>query len=541
MNPTVQISYRDGRRQAIPLAGTEAIIGRDASCDVTLDDSITSRRHARLYRDPAGAYWIQDLRSKNGTIVNQRAITAPVRLHEGDQIEIGDCTLCLAPLSRAAAGPVLVNDPNLETTLGAASTWGAQQQLELSQKRLQTLYDLNTRLTGRFDRNDLLGEVLDICIEAFRFERAGVAVWRGAPHPPEWIVMRDARGGPPGEFRISRSLVDDALHNARRGIRDAADAAVDPTASMVSNNIRSAMCVPMEYHQTVHGVLYGDRVTSTGGYTREDIDYFAALGRLGAMGLANAQLVEEMKARQQVELQLQWARQIQTNLFPAEPLALDALTIDALNDPGQKVSGDYYDYFPRPDGLIAVVVADVCGKGAPAALLMANFQAAVHVTLAQESDLLRAAELLNRLVCRNVKDSRFITGIVGLLNPAQRTFTYVNAGHPPPVVWHGSGSAAPHKEADSALPFGIEPDFPYALNVVQLGRPGSLFMYTDGAPDAEDPRGDKFGDDSLLETIAAAASLPPGEMLARTRRAVSQFTRNHPLVDDITLLAARLE
>ncbi len=516
--------------------GTQWVIGRDAACDVVLDDTATSRKHARLYLDDLGQFWVQDLQSKNGTTLNGNPVSTS-RIQTGDRIGIGGCLLSLA----AVIQPTIVMS-DTGTQLGGTNAWGRDQHFTLAQRRLQSLYELNERLTGKFDRDELLNEVLDICQESLRFERAGIAVWPGDPHPPQWIRIKTTRGGDSGNIHISRSLVDQALHNGERIlINDTASGGFDPTASMISNNIRSAMCVPMEYHQKVRGVIYGDRVTSTGGYNREDIDFFAALGRLGAMGLANVQLLEEMRARQHVELQLQWAREIQSQLFPSEPLVQPGLTIDALNDPGQKVSGDYYDYFKRPDGLIVVVVADVSGKGAPASLLMANLQAAVHVTLVEEKDLVRAVDILNKLICRNVRDSRFITGLFGLLDPATRRFTYVNAGHLGPYQIHSDGKASKIDPIPN-LPLGIEIDSQYNIETIDLSeRPTTLVLYTDGVPDAENPQDEHFDEKRLVELLTTNATQPPGELNTRIRRSIKQFVRNHPQSDDITLLSIRLD
>lgn len=535
--PYFQIAYiESGKTTRAQLSAPEAIIGRDASCDVSLDDVSTSRRHARLYRDSQGGYRVEDLGSKNGTLLNDRPVgDAPIR--DGDRITIGGCVLTFV----AEAKPSVVLSDALPEAPGATSAWGSQQRLDLPRRRLEKLYELNARLTGRFDRDDLLGEVLEICAELLRFERAGVAVWAGLPHPPQWIKLRNLRDAGSGEFRISRTLVDRALHRGERVlINDTTDADIDPTASMISNSICSAMCVPMEYLQEVRGVIYGDRVTSTGGYTKEDIDFFAALGRLGAMGLANVQLVDELRRRQQVELQLQWARQIQSQLLPAEPLVAGGLTVDALNDPGQNVSGDYYDYFPRPDGLVGLIVADVAGKGIPASLLMANLQAGVHLILKGDGDLAGGVEALNRLICQNVADAKFITAIFGLLDPRARVFTYVNAGHPAPYVLDATGVVK--LQSEPGLPLGIDASFRYAVEAARLPDvSATLFLYSDGVPEAENEQGRQYGEERLAEALSGGVAHAPGELVNRVRRSVKQFARSRSQTDDITILAAKLE
>lgn len=534
------IIHASGNRQAVPLDGDRWIIGRDAACELCLEDSVTSRRHAQLSRDPQGQFWIQDLQSKNGTLVNDRPVTT-CRIEPGDRIIIGGCELKLDGVARVASPSIVLSEAHSDTQ-AATNTWGREQRLQLAQKRLESLYDLNERLTGRFDRDDLLNEVLNICMESLRFERAGIAVWQGDPQPVQWVGIRQSASGGGGEIRLSRSIVDRALHQGERIlITDTAQGGFDPTASMVSNNIRSAMCVPMEYHQKVRGVIYGDRVTSTGGYTQEDIDFFAALGRLGAMGLANVQLIEEMQQRKQIEMQLQWAREIQSRLFPAKALATDRLTIAALNDPGQKVSGDYYDYFVRPDGLVAIIIADVAGKGAPAALLMANLQAAVQVMLMEERDLVKAMDRLNKLVCRNVADSKFITGIFGLLDVEARRYSFVNAGHLGIYLINSAGAVTLVPPVGS-LPLGVEENETYKVETVELGKDAvTMFLYTDGAPDAENPTGEHYGEERLKESLAGNGNEPPAELIARVRRLIKQFVRSYPQTDDITLVATRLE
>lgn len=534
----LQIKYGDGRTVSIPLEGDEWLIGRDASCEVCLDDAVTSRRHARLYRDPKGVIWIQDLQSKNGTLINERPVNQ-ARISSSDTIGIGGCVI---RLSVPDAPSIVLNEVRRDAEFASTNVWGREERVTLAQRRLESLYELNERLTGKFDRDQLLTELIDICIDHLRFERAGAAVWSGeSAQPPQWVLIRNLRGEQDAEIRLSRSIVDRALHHGERIlITDTGGENFDPTASMIASQIRSAMCVPMEYLQNVRGVLYGDRVTSAGGYTKEDIDFFAALGRLGAMGLANVQLVDEMRQRQRIETQLQLARQIQSQLFPAEPLRQANLRIDALNDPGQKVSGDYYDYFVRPDGLIAIVIADVAGKGPPAAMLMANLQAAVHVTMMQEADLVATIDTLNKLICRNVRDSKFITGIFGLLDPKSGRFTYVNAGHMGPYILRGEGVEHVPTE-DARLPLGIEADEKYQAETIDCSKgPLTLFFYTDGVSEAENPAGEQFGEPRLAEQLKSCRDEMPDEIILRVRRSIKQFVRNHPQSDDITLVAVRI-
>ncbi|HPF37521.1 MAG TPA: SpoIIE family protein phosphatase [Phycisphaerae bacterium] len=535
----LMIHYPDGRQVRYMLDKPDIVVGRDASCDLALQDAITSRQHARLYRDDRGRLWIADLKSKNGLLVNDRPVEASP-LTPGDRIGIGTCHLVLHE-EISADTPV----PNTlaDTQIGATSAWGAAQDLELSQRRLQSLYELNDRLTGRLDRDDLLRELLEVCREQLQLERAGIAVWRGEPHPVEWVEIVGVDRSREEGLSISRSIVDRALHQGERILfNDKSPGEFDPTASIISNNIRSAMCVPMAYLQRVRGVIYGDRVSSTGGFNKEDIDYFAALGRLGAMGLATVQLVEETKQRERVEYQIGLARQIQTRLFPAAPLRLEGLSIDSLNDPGQRISGDYYDYFERDDGKVVIVMADVAGKGIPASLLMANLQAAVRVKLHEDADLVGSVTSLNRLLCQNAGDDRFVTAIFGILDRDTREFRFVNAGHHEPfMIRNRSTSSILSESYDADLPIGIDIDYIYRERSITLDdRPTMMILYTDGVIDAENETGEQFAEPRFAQTIANNVAQPTDEIVTRIRRSIKQFTRNTPQTDDITIMAVEL-
>ena len=209
----LDIHYSDGRTVPVTITKDEMLIGRDASCDVVLEDAITSRHHARLTCDDDGQYWIHDLQSKNGTTIDDQGVSR-ARVEVGNKIGIGGCYLTL--VSEPTATRIVMSDTQDEAESATTNVWDATHRIDLPQQRLEKLYELNERLTGRFDRNDLLNEVVDICVESLRFERAGVAVWRGDPHPTEWVALRNLRADPSGEFRISRSLVDRARYRRRR-------------------------------------------------------------------------------------------------------------------------------------------------------------------------------------------------------------------------------------------------------------------------------------------------------------------------------------
>ena len=178
----------------------------------------------------------------------------------------------------------------------------------------------------------------------------------------DWPLVRHARGAE-GELQISGSIVARVLDNGERAvILDDQHLAANPTESIISQGIRSALCVPLEYRSKIIGVLYGDCVTAGRIYTPEDVDFLAALARQVSIGIVNARLHKEHQVRVALEREIDLARSIQQNLFPMELPAVDNLRVAAANRPGRYVSGDYYDVIDLGENRFALLVAGCDGQ-----------------------------------------------------------------------------------------------------------------------------------------------------------------------------------
>jgi len=167
----------------------------------------------------------------------------------------------------------------------------------------------------------------------------------------------------------------------------------------------------------------------------------------------------------------------------------------------------------------------------------------VRVTLEQDGDLLASVAGLNRLLCENAGDDRFVTAIFGILDSKARTFSYINAGHHEPyLIRERSRSGIIKSPIDADLPIGIENDYTYRRRAIELpDKPSMLVFYTDGVMDAENDAGEQYGDARFAQAIANQAAQPTDELVVRLRRSIKQFTRNSPQTDDITLLAVEIE
>lgn len=535
--PHLFITLADGTTQTHPLGEAPVVLGREQACDIPLFDLSASRRHVEI-RPQQNGYLLRDLGSKNGTLVNDRLIRETV-LSGGDEIWIGAIRAVFRDDLRESdpAHTVVVSDvldQSKRTTYA-----GRPNELHLSQQRLATLYSLNERLTRVRQRDELLTESLDACFELLQFERGAIGIKQPTGQLVDWPVVRNLRGAE-GELTVSRTILASAIRDRQRVIVNDAAAELDPTVSMVQQGVRSAMCVPLIWEEDVLGVIYGDRISTAAVYTEEDVNFLWGIARLVTIGLINARLLDEQRRMAEMEAEISTARDIQTGLFPRELPHRDNCQVFAINDPGRKVSGDYYDVIERSDGRVTFLIADVTGEGVAASLLMANLQAAVRVTLQSDEPLDVLVRQWNRLIYANTDVSRFVTALFATIDPQTRMLEMVCAGHYPPIeIRPGQEPRSMHADAD--YPLGITGETDYKLCQTTLAQgPVSLLLYTDGVVEAMDEDMTLFGSKRLQQSVLDAADIKPDTLVRTIRQAVHGHAGRQDQSDDITIMAVHL-
>jgi sigma-B regulation protein RsbU (phosphoserine phosphatase) len=203
------------------------------------------------------------------------------------------------------------------------------------------------------------------------------------------------------------------------------------------------------------------------------------------------------------------------------------------------VGGDYYDHLDLGGGRWLLVVADVAGKGVPAALLMSGFRAALmsqdDAGPMPEPD--RIASRLNEFLVASVEPGRFVTAFFGFLDAATGRFVYVNAGHNPPLLRRASGDVEMLREGGLIL--GILPGSVFESGTTTLADGDLLVLYTDGVTEGADAHGEQWGEERLSATVAAAHALPAEGIAARIADEVRAFEGDTGPADDLTVLVAK--
>ena len=307
------------------------------------------------------------------------------------------------------------------------------------------------------------------------------------------------------------------------------------------DRLRAECLVPISgrEHQRWGLLVLGPR-KSEEPYSREDKRLLATIASQAGSMLENIHLGEEIAERVETERrvahEIELARQVQRKLFPQNPPQIATLDYAGECVQARVVGGDYYDFLELSPGLIGFALADISGKGFPAALLMANLQANLRGQYALAADDMPGLlQCVNRLFCDNTEPNHYATMFFGCYDAKLRRLRYVNCGHNPPVLLRADNSV--ERLAATATVMGLFPEWDCSVAEEQL-HPGDLFViYTDGVTEAADPTGDEFGEERLIETLRGNRNRSAASLLRSVIQAVQQFSPGEQ-GDDITVVVA---
>ena len=261
-----------------------------------------------------------------------------------------------------------------------------------------------------------------------------------------------------------------------------------------------------------------------------------ALARQVHASLENQYLHAQSLEKQKIEQDIAVAASIQARILPTALPVIEGYDVAGINIPSKSVGGDYYDCIALPDGKYALAIADVSGKGVPAALLVSSLHAYLSAYLEGSFSLLDLARRLNRVINRASTDDKFITSFLALLTPATGELITLNAGHTPVYLRHNDGSI--QEINTGGIPFGmLDIEFPYQTETVTLLPGERLLLYTDGITEAANEGYELYDSDHPLKQFFASRTPQNAEEFIRDLIAdIQHFTGDAPQNDDITAL-----
>lgn len=405
---------------------------------------------------------------------------------------------------------------------------------------LKTVHDLSQLLGGTLALQDILDktvrrvtEVMDVKACALRLLDldSGELVIKAVHNLSQEYLNK-------GAVLISENAIDAAACAGE--VVYIADAQNDPRIRFPKNakreGIVSGLCAPLGYRGQTIGVI---RVYTSEkrAFTESETALLRSIGSQAASAIIHSRLNEQRADADRVERQLKTAGQVQRRMLPAAPPSLEGIELGCVYDPSLQLSGDFFDFIDLPTGDLGICIADVVGKGVPAALLMTAIRSTLRAYAPTSDDVTRIVSQVNRNLCRDTLHSEFATLFYGLLSPETKTLTFCDAGHPPPVLLRGDEFT--DLEA-GGMAIGILPGESYESETIQLESGDTIAMVTDGVTEAMSFEGEEFGRERFLRAVWKYRNLDAQQLASQILWDVRRFVGLAEQSDDITIVTLKV-
>ncbi|MFN2492406.1 MAG: PP2C family protein-serine/threonine phosphatase [Pyrinomonadaceae bacterium] len=412
--------------------------------------------------------------------------------------------------------------------------------------KLRMLLDITKKISRSLDLQEVLNQVMDTLDSLIPYDAAGIFLVKcvdeslvAEGEEPCVFQAEAVRGYDIDELTSLHLKLGEGLLGQ---VAQSAEPINSPDVRKEANYInarretRSEMVAPIISNTEVIGVfdLESDELDA---YSEDDLQVLMMLASQVAIIIEKVMLHEQLIEKKRLEGQLEVARQVQLELLPAKDPQLEGYDISAYNFPTEEVSGDYYDWVKIYDDQIGLVIADVSGKGVPAALLMAflraSLRAATHIGYSPHISMAK----VNYLLWESIERNQFVTAFYGILDVTNKTLSYTNAGHNPPLLLDKDGNA---KFIDrGSLPLGMFRDTRYHEYYLTTEPGEVLVLYTDGVTEAQNPKGEEFGRDRLAEAVRANRHLPARDLITAVQKVVIDWTEGLGATDDVTFFVIK--
>ncbi len=503
----------------MPLAGQNLIIGRAREAQIFLDSRTISRRHAELSCDPFGRWWIRDLGSHNGTVVNGNRVTEHL-LKPGDQVQVGEFSLTLSSVEDSrhtqeeTAAPQV---PMVEAETGKIASMREFETPRLAATHLSILSDFGQQLLMLDAPAARLVELCKLMVRPEFHGRSALALRASKESFTEAPKTLCTPQAPAGEEKIapyiSKTLVRTLLARNEAVLASnstaAAQAAGAAQANMAELSLASdvmtisAVACPIKSEKTYTDLLY---VLFPPQYGNSE---WLALTALAVKQFTQAESTWAARKlgedHASIERELARAHSIQKRLVPRD-VRVAGLDYAIGFTPCRWVGGDYVDLIKGGDGAngggrVLLAIADVCGKGLPAALVASSLHMLTHTAMRNNTPLPDIMRNLNIYLSENLAEGTFVTMLAALLDTANGRLETINAGHPAGYFVTTEGMMEETQNSMN-LPLGLDKSAELVCDTTTLEQGSYLVMFTDGLSELHMAGGEMLGEEALGVHIA---------------------------------------
>jgi sigma-B regulation protein RsbU (phosphoserine phosphatase) len=412
------------------------------------------------------------------------------------------------------------------------------QRLRRAVEELSILNDLARAIGSSLSSQEIMHTIIHRSLRAVGAEQGVITLVGDEPNQSGKTLVRTvvSSAGHP-KFHLYQAL-EGWMHINKKPLM-INDPANDPRFRGIKwdESIRSLLSVPMIVKSSLRGLLTIYNKKQEGTFSEGDQRLLAIIAAQSAQVIETARLYELEKSLVRMKEELRLAATIQTDLLPKDPPLLPGYDIAGKSVPAQVVGGDYFDFIPVDDHRTAICLGDVSGKGLPAALLMANLQATLRGVTLLSSTPRTAVERANKLLYRSTSSEKFVTLFYGVLDIAERTLCYSNAGHDHPFLYRLGG--VPTRLSEGGVVLSIMDEFPFQEETIPLGMGDLLVIYSDGIVEAINPEREQFGQDRLAAVIQEHQHETAASLIECIIAAVNRHAGETPQADDMTVVVVK--
>lgn len=547
---TLHVEPAQGDAFRFHVESDELLIGRANTCALTIADRYLSRQHARISRRE-DRWSVEDLGSRNGTLLNGKRLAAPAELHLQDVVQLSASLITVTeidggrmrpqPESGSTTGlpPATILRPasdliaSSDLNAGPAAT---PEELRRYASRLRVLNDVHQALSRPIQLQELLDLILDRAFEQLQPEEGAVFL-----KTADGGLSRAASKTTLGRESISlesSTLVHEVVDKGLAAL--VLDTDTDErfgSDSILSTGVRSLVAAPLSDPEGCLGMITLNSRLHRRQFGEGDMQLLASLASVAALRIRNLSLAGEAEQRRRLEEEIGLARQIQLALLPREMPQIPGFEVLGRNLPSRTVSGDFFEIIERKNGdEYILLLADVSGKGVAAALLTASFEALAAGPI---EDGLPTAEICSRVsrsLHRRTSAAKYATAWIGALETGSGRLEWTNAGHMPGLLVKATGEI--ERLETCGFPIGMLPGAEYEQRETSLEPGDTLLVYSDGLTEAENEDGEEYGVEGLERSCLDHRGLEPVALAEAIERDLEAFTGDVALSDDRTFLLA---